>query len=492
VSFKLVYLSQQDPQWKADILGFGDPGDTVGYVGCALTSVSMLVSGHGYAETPKTLNEKLKSQQGFVSSGIRWDVVNKVHSQITLRENINCENTDAPLAKIDAALAAGQPVVVRVDSSPAAGLQWHYVLLYARKGNDYLMLDPWPYQPGTAKEDLLMARYSQGNPLQRSIQQILIYQCSTSGGTISTPASSGTTGTPPSTPAPASTPSSGAYARVKAELTWGLNIRSSADTSSMVNVVASVPAGTDLLLLDADGPSKIGTQQWVRVREPGGKEGLAAAWYLDKVGGSTPAPSTPVTEAPVSTPSSPGKIQVRVSNAVTSFLRIRSSADTSSDANVVTTVTAGTILTLVNAADESKIGKDGQWVRVRDPQGREGLTAAWYLEKVIVATKPVESAPAPTPEKEAPAPVPTTPATPSVETLTLKVSDAVGTSGLRMRKYPSLGGSLIMTLKAGTNLTVVGPADKAKAKIGKANQWIQVREPGGKRGYVSAEYVSLT
>jgi hypothetical protein len=44
--FKLVYLSQQDPQWKQDILGLGDPVDTIGYVGCALTSVAMLLSGH--------------------------------------------------------------------------------------------------------------------------------------------------------------------------------------------------------------------------------------------------------------------------------------------------------------------------------------------------------------------------------------------------------------------------------------------------------------
>ena len=34
MSFQLVYLSQQDPQWKKDILGFGDPSDTIGYVGC--------------------------------------------------------------------------------------------------------------------------------------------------------------------------------------------------------------------------------------------------------------------------------------------------------------------------------------------------------------------------------------------------------------------------------------------------------------------------
>src|SRR5689334_25380686 len=106
MTFQLVYLSQQDPQWKNDLLGFGDPGDTIGMYGCALTSVAMLVSGHGYDETPKTLNQKMKSANGFVSSGIRWDVINKVHPQITLREHISRENTDAPLSTIDTALAA--------------------------------------------------------------------------------------------------------------------------------------------------------------------------------------------------------------------------------------------------------------------------------------------------------------------------------------------------------------------------------------------------
>ncbi len=168
MAFNLVYLSQQDPQWKNDTLGFAtDPKETIGYVGCALTSVSMLLSGYGFSETPQSLNQKLKARQGFVGSGIRWDVVSQVHPEVKLQTNIRCETTDAPLGQIDAALNAGQPVVVRVDASPNPGLQWHYVLLYARKGDDYLMLDPWPYKPGTASEDLMMKRYSQGRPLSR-------------------------------------------------------------------------------------------------------------------------------------------------------------------------------------------------------------------------------------------------------------------------------------------------------------------------------------
>jgi hypothetical protein len=48
-----------------------------------------------------------------------------------------------------------------------------------------------------------------------------------------------------------------------------------------------------------------------------------------------------------------------------------------------------------------------------------------------------------------------------------------------------------MVLAAGTLLTVLEPAAKAKAKVGQANQWIQVREPGGKKGFVGAAYVKL-
>lgn len=71
------------------------------------------------------------------------------------------------------------------------------------------------------------------------------------------------------------------------------------------------------------------------------------------------------------------------------------------------------------------------------------------------------------------------------------VSSAVGTSGLRLRKTPSKGGALIAILKGGTRLSVLDPAKKAKARIGKANQWLHVRTPDNQRGYVSAEFVSL-
>jgi hypothetical protein len=60
-----------------------------------------------------------------------------------------------------------------------------------------------------------------------------------------------------------------------------------------------------------------------------------------------------------------------------------------------------------------------------------------------------------------------------------------------MRKQPSMGGALVMVLKAGTGLTALDPADKVRARVGRANQWLYVREPNGRRGYVAAQYVQL-
>jgi hypothetical protein len=407
--FQLVYLSQQDPKWKSDILGFGDPEDTIGYLGCALTSVAMLLSGHGYMETPKTLNQKLKNAQGFVSAAIRWNSVSQIYPNVTVKSNISCATTPAPLELIDAAIAAGQPAIVQVDSSPADGIQTHWVVVYGKKGDDYLMLDPWPYQPDIAKEDLLMNRYSRSNPLRRAISHVILYEVFGSGGPISTPS------TPETTPIPRSA----VYARVKDSVTWGLNIRSSIDTSSMANVLEVVPAGMQLVLLESDGPSKIGAvNQWVRIRTHQGREGFAAAWYLEAVPEAPPAPvpepvPTPIEEPPV--------------------------------------------------------------VPTPIPD--------------IPSTPSVPSIPS-TPS------APTTPTEPPTEEkkddkLIVLVSNAVGTSGLRLRKTPSKGGALVTILKAGTRLTVLDPAKRAKPRIGQANQWLHVRTPDNKRGYVSAEFVSL-
>lgn len=388
MTFQLVYHSQQDPAWKSDILGFGDPGDTIGYVGCALTSTAMLLSGHGFAETPKSLNEKLKGVGGFAGAGIRWSAVTQLYPQVALQAFIPCATSDAPLAQIDAALAAGQPAIVMVDSNPAAGLQTHWVVVYARKGDDYLMLDPWPYQTDVTKETFLMPRYSQGRALQRSIMHIILYQNAAADGRIALPDGSNTA---PPPPAP-----TGSLARVKAEVVWGLNVRSSIDTSSAANILEVAPAGAQLTLLEADGWNRVGAiNQWVRVRTISGREGYAAAWYLEKVT-PAPVPTPPPAPDPDPVPPTPPEPQPEpqpepiptpgddTSNRLRVVLKTGAKIydRESTRGKAVSTQAKGAVLSCIEPPDavRAKVGLRDQWIKVRYATAKRGYIQAMLVE----------------------------------------------------------------------------------------------------------------
>jgi hypothetical protein len=353
----------------------------------------MLISGHGFIETPKTLNQKLKNVNGFASAGIRWGSVSQIYPQINMKSFISCASTDAPLAQIDASIAAGQPVIVMVDSTPAPGLSTHWVVLYAKEGSDYLMLDPWPYQTDINKKTYLMPRYSQGNPLKRSIMHVIIYEAFNASGGIAQPNSSSTTGAGQTQPTTDPVSTSGFSARVKADVLAGLNIRSSIDTSSSKNIVISVPAGT--------------------------------------------------------------------------------------------------LLSLLNADDYAKIGAVNQWARVRDNKGHEGFCAAWYLEKAQTATPVVETVPVSTPVVEAPAVITPTPAAPTPYQMIVTVGARVGKFGAKVYETESVKSHVVSTEKMRAKLVVIEDVSKARPKIGKVGKWLNVQTKEGKKGFVKAELVAL-
>ena len=144
----------------------------------------------------------------------------------------------------------------------------------------------------------------------------------------------------------------------------------------------------------------------------------------------------------------------------------------------------------------SKIGVYNQWIHVRDKAARAGYVAAWYVEEgpTVEGKEEPEEPPEPEVEPEPEVPVPPVPVEEPVsesegEKLTIYVSDSVGPSGLRLRKTASLGGALVAIEKAGTALTVLEPAEKARPKIGKEGKWIHVSDPKRLQGYVAANYV---
>ena len=411
MAFNLVNYSQQDPQWSKEILGFGNKNDTIGYEGCALTSVAMLVSGFGFTETPKTLNDKLKVVNGFVGAAIKWASVSSIHPQVANKGLTICTNNDAPLSQIDASIAAGQPVLVQVDSSPAAGIQTHWVVLYAKQGSsDYLMLDPWPLPTETGKSVTLMSRYSQGRSLKNAISAVVFYECTTngSGGSASTSGSS-------SQPIPSGT---GILLQVSSWVTAGLRLRSAPSTLTD-NTVVIEPAGTLLRALDSDvvvNANLGNTNQWLHVRDAQGKEGYVSASYVEKAtsvvdsnsGGSTspsapdsssstpsqPEPTSPPTQPTTptqpATPSQPtpaddsnARLKVVVSASIgAAGLKVYNRNNIKG--KVVSTQAAGTMLACLDTPDvvRANAGVKGAWLYIRYGTAQKGYVQAEFVQLI--------------------------------------------------------------------------------------------------------------
>jgi hypothetical protein len=223
-----------------------------------------------------------------------------------------------------------------------------------------------------------MPRYGQGNPLKRAIMHVIIYEAYTASGGISLPDSSPTTD-------PAAEPTSGLSVRVKADVTAGLNIRSSIDTSSPRNIIASVPAGTLLSVLNADDYAKIGgVNQWVRVRDDKGREGFAAAWYLEKAQTATPVIETkPVQTSPASTPTeetpvpTSNQLIVVVKSRVGKFgVKVYETESIKSPVVSTEKVRAQLFVIEDEVKAKKKIGKAGKWLNVQTVEGKKGFVSA--------------------------------------------------------------------------------------------------------------------
>ena len=408
------YLSQRDPQWADEQLGFDDTV-TIGTDGCTLTCLTMLVNGYGLLESPTSLNRKLKAMGsgiGFLGSMIVWPGLTQAFPKINFRRVVVCRYQPAPLEEMHASLDAGQALLVEIGQSPSAGLQYHWVVLYARQGQDYLMLDPWP-QPPDNVPTTLMTRYCFGRSPSEFISAVAWYD----------------------------------------------------------DIDGPVPAPE---------PVSIPIFAFTRSAEPAPiPEPVPSAELTQSpIPEFTPSPEpaqTPMSEFTPSTqtPAASAALTVLVSKSIGSVgLRLRDQPATSS--NTLAILPAGTELSLLEPADQalSKIGQVNQWLNVRDRSGNPGFVAAWYVE----LRPPAE-----------PAPVPETSPVPTV--LTVLVSSQAS-AGLHLRDRPNASGTVLEVLMPGTALTVLEPAGTAEAKIGVVNQWLKVRLPGGMTGYVAAWYVT--
>lgn len=96
---KFTSYLQTDQRWKNKQLGTSNTNIS-GY-GCTITSLCNFLNGHGYSETPATVNDKLVANDGYSNGNLlRWWVIDDVWNKVTgynrVRDNYN--NTEVKQA----------------------------------------------------------------------------------------------------------------------------------------------------------------------------------------------------------------------------------------------------------------------------------------------------------------------------------------------------------------------------------------------------------
>jgi len=452
--FKTQNLYQNDEKWKN--IKLGKSSETIGGWGCLLTSVTMMLNGIGYNETPETVNEKMKAAGGFQGAFFIPSVLPYIWPNCIYRDMQPCDTVPAPIAQIDAAVAAGKAVILQVDWNKQAGIQTHFVLVKEKKGNDYLLYDPYKYNGDTPdKEVLLTGRYKyNGARIESEISAVLWFD--SAGAATAQP--------PVVTKVPVPANPFTVYAA-----TDDLALRAEASTGAFL--LKRLVKDTELISLEpaATARVKLGVNgQWINVQDSKGDQGYVAAWFVSQTrGGMTATTPSPVKPAASASASSlpPGalafypieELSLRNQPVVSPSTLIRRIPPSE---QIISVEPANLVI--------PKVGVENQWLKVRDASGKEGYVAAWYV-KYAGGSTALQTAG-------------TSPAAGMAKVRT--TAQAVA-----FRKQAMVSdASLIRWLPLGTELSVAEQG--GEAKIGANNQWLKVKDTAGTEGYVAAWFVS--
>ncbi|RLD06157.1 MAG: hypothetical protein DRI32_03010 [Chloroflexi bacterium] len=363
MTFATSLLWQNDETWANATLGFGP--QTIKDWGCLATSLTMVVNGCGYNETPATVNQKMAGINAFFGAAINAYRIGEAFPAVSLKELVDCETIPAPIARIDAELEASKPVLVRVDWNAAPGLQDHWVVIYGKDAQGYMMLDPWKYA-GDAPEKVLhlTERYTfSGSTPAEAITSVIFFTVSGKADAAPTPAAAATPVQKPALVEQKAVPSD---ALTVNPTTDGVAFRGAPSVSGPL--LERFPLNTTLTSLEARTATlaKIGIQgQWLNVQSPKGVQGYVAAWYVSS--DEKPAKSAPPA----------AEFVVKVIEANLAFR----SQPVISDQTLIARLPVGTALTVIDPDASQKLGVYGQWLKVKDASGKEGYTAAWFVSK---------------------------------------------------------------------------------------------------------------
>jgi hypothetical protein len=452
-------LYQNDETWKTTPLG--NSKETIGGWGCLLTSVTMMLNGVGYNETPVTANEKMKGAGGFQGAFFIPSVLPYVWPNCAYRDMQPCETSPAPISQIDAAISAGKPVIFQVDWNKQAGIQTHFVLAKEKKGNDYSIYDPYKYGgDGPDKEVLLTTRYKyNGANIESEISAVLWFN---SYSTI-----------PPEPPKIVKVPVPADKLIIYAAED-DLSLR--AEPSIGGYLWKRMLFGTELICLEdkAKARAKVGVLgQWIQVQDPKGDQGYVAAWFVSEQKVKTASSTTStISSAPVPKPgSAPAPVPAgAIALYPTEEVSFRSKPIISQD-TLIRRIPPTEQLISLEAANLtiSKVGKQDQWIKVRDASKKEGYVAAWYVKYAGGSTAQAATASAPA-----------TGATKKVKTTVEMVS---------LRSQPVVSDATLIKRVPINHEFIITEAG-GEAKVGANDKWIKVKDATNE-GYIAAWFVAF-
>jgi hypothetical protein len=442
-------LSQQDPRWKGKLLGT-DRESTIGSYGCLLTCLCMVSSAYGFDISPEQLNDRMRAAGGFQGAFLMPVFINKAIPGMRQTNYIECSQQPAPLAEIDSYLSAGKPVVVEVDYSPKAGLQNHWIVLSEKRGEDYVIQDPWPF-PSETGEVTLSSKYGFAGKPAQTIQAALWLE-GPAGQAV--------------------------MPKLDTSVSASFSVYATADDLAIRSqplaidstLLKRVPINTEFtpLVSDAAARERLGQMnQWLPVTALDGTQGYVAAWYLSaQKQASMPVPAN-----------KPLPVNAVVLKTTAEAVALRSQPNTS-EASLIKRLPLGAELKALDApADvQRRVGVMYEWLNVQDVTGTQGTIAAWYVSVVsgltaIGAENQRQTQP---PSFDVGAPPPP---------VLLRAAE----EDLALRSHPLVSEStLIKRLPLGAEMLALDPPDIAAQKIGCVGDWIHVRAVAGDEGYVAA------
>jgi hypothetical protein len=469
--FQVRPFSQIDPHWKDKKLGGGTSDKaTIGYAGCLLTCMTMVANGFGAGETPATLNDRLAAIGGFAGIAVKTYTLGKLYPKIVHKKRIPVNKPPAPLNEIDAHLAAGFPVIVKIDYSPQeADVQDHWIVLLDKQGDDYLVQDPHPIRNELKPVLLSATPYGKGARPQDVILDIILYEGPVQArGSGSAPAGSSTARIQPAEEARSPAPENAMLVLASVDQ---LALRKKPKIDKK-NLKARLPRGSRLTVLEPGGQArrKVGkANTWLEVRTEAGEQGYVAAWLVRPAQETAPAERTDTVQPEAGQP-------MVVYSTADGRLALRRQP-MKLEANVICWAPHGSefaVLEPVRLA-LAKIGVEGQWLKVRDILGNQGYVAAWYVsaarQEPALGVRLVSLQPAAKPPADGP----------GGELVVRAIAE-----GLVLRQEPDSGGAAVQKAPLHAELLVLEPAGEAIEKIGAEGQWLKVRDIQGCEGFVAA------